>query len=215
MLQGFPNDSTESAASARPRAASNVPEGPVPSASPPDESNQRPLSHERLSAWFHDHFDTLWRFAAGLGVPRQHVDDVVQEVFITASRRGDAVPCGAERRFLVSVTIKIAANQRRRVARQLDRPGEVEEHADGASDGAALLERKRQLEMFYAALDALPYEQRSALVLFELEGFTVPQIAELLDIPQGTAASRLRRARRAFAKSVERLRALAIKGETP
>ena len=91
----------------------------------------------------------------------------------------------------------------------------MEEHADAARDGAELLERKRQLELFYAALDALPYEQRSAFVLFELEGFTVPQIAELLDIPQGTAASRLGRARRAFAKSAERLRALSNQGEMP
>jgi RNA polymerase sigma-70 factor (ECF subfamily) len=150
-----------------------------------------------------------------LGVPRQHVDDVVQEVFITASRRAGEIASGAERRFLISVTIKIAANQRRRSARQLDRPGCVEEHADAARDGAALLERKRELEMFYSALDALPYEQRSVFVLHELEGFTVPQIAELLDVPRGTAASRLVRARRAFARSAERLHSLASKGEKP
>jgi len=202
MLHGFPNDSAGAAAEAAVRVVASNP-------------SAKPVSDERLEGWFRDHFDTLWRFAARLGIPRQHVDDVVQEVFITASRRAATIASGAERRFLIAVTIKIAANQRRRSARQLDRPGCVEEHADAARDGAELLERKRQLELFYAALDALPYEQRSAFVLFELEGFTVPQIAELLDIPQGTAASRLGRARRAFAKSAERLRALSNQGEMP
>jgi RNA polymerase sigma-70 factor (ECF subfamily) len=225
MLHGFSNDSADAAASPAARgAALDVSlTGAAPASSAADaapevssrDARARHFSDDRLVEWFRDHFDTVWRFAARLGVPRQHVDDVVQEVFITASRRAVSIASGAERRFLIAVTIKIAANQRRRVARQLDRPGLVEEHADVGGDGAVLLERKRELEMFYAALDALPYEQRSAFVLHELEGFTVPQIAELLDIPQGTAASRLGRARRGFAKSAERLRSLASKGERP
>ena len=216
MLYGLPNDSA-AALAARPATVEVPASSAEPDASPEAsaEAALEAVHDERLEGWFRDHFDTLWRFAARLGVPRQHVDDVVQEAFITASRRAADIASGAERRFLISVTIKIAANQRRRSARQLDRPGAVEEHADSARDGAELLERKRQLELFYAALDALPYEQRSAFVLHELEGFTVPQIAELLDIPQGTAASRLGRGRRAFAKNAERLRASAGKGETP
>ena len=216
MLHGFPNHSADAAASGGARAA--TPEaGAASTGSDGSFRNEleKPLSDERLAGWFRVYFDTVWRFAARLGVPRQHVDDVVQEVFITASRRSEVIASGAERRFLIGVTLKIAANQRRRSARQLDRPGNIEEHAEPGGDGAALLERKRALEMFYAALDTLPYDQRSAFVLHELEGFTVPQIAELLDIPQGTAASRLGRARRAFSKSAERLRSLANKGEWP
>ena len=40
-------------------------------------------------------------------------------------------------------------------------------------------------------------------VLFEIEGFTVPEIADLLKVPLGTAASRLRRAREQFRTLVE------------
>jgi RNA polymerase sigma-70 factor, ECF subfamily len=50
-------------------------------------------------------------------------------------------------------------------------------------------------------------------VLYELEGLSSPEIAELLRIPVGTVASRLRRAREAFEVEVARLKAeLAAKG---
>lgn len=63
------------------------------------------------------------------------------------------------------------------------------------------------------ALDQLvevwPDEIRTAFVLFELEGLSVPEIAELTDTKQGTVASRLRRARELFQAGVKRLRARA------
>jgi RNA polymerase sigma-70 factor (ECF subfamily) len=58
----------------------------------------------------------------------------------------------------------------------------------------------------YAALDELSPDQRAVFVLHELEGFSVPEIAQLLDIRQGTAASRLGRGRRNFQESAARLR---------
>jgi len=42
-------------------------------------------------------------------------------------------------------------------------------------------------------------------VLFELEGMTTPEIAELIGIPLGTAASRLRRARETFREAASKL----------
>ncbi|HYJ08959.1 MAG TPA: sigma factor-like helix-turn-helix DNA-binding protein, partial [Polyangiaceae bacterium] len=50
---------------------------------------------------------------------------------------------------------------------------------------------------------SLPFEQRTVFVLYELEGFTLPQIGEALGIPLGTATSRLRRARANFEAWVE------------
>jgi RNA polymerase sigma-70 factor (ECF subfamily) len=47
---------------------------------------------------------------------------------------------------------------------------------------------------------------KEAFILFELEDMSVPQIAEMLAIPTGTVASRLRRARALFQKAVAELR---------
>ena len=56
-------------------------------------------------------------------------------------------------------------------------------------------------------LEPLPLDLRSALVLYELEQLTVDEIAELLDVPTGTVASRIRRAREQVVQSKKRMQA--------
>ena len=58
----------------------------------------------------------------------------------------------------------------------------------------------------------LPEEQRAVFVIFELEGLTTAEISELVGVPRGTVASRLRRAREEFQAASSRIRALAAKG---
>jgi RNA polymerase sigma-70 factor (ECF subfamily) len=82
-------------------------------------------------------------------------------------------------------------------------PGSAGAGWNGSSQG--LLMRKRLRAQLDRALACLWDEQRSVFVLYELEGFSVPEIADLLTLPLGTAASRLGRARARFAEAVERL----------
>jgi RNA polymerase sigma-70 factor (ECF subfamily) len=56
-------------------------------------------------------------------------------------------------------------------------------------------------------LGEIPIETRSVFVLFELEELTVPEIADMLELPIGTVASRLRRGRELFRAAATRLRA--------
>jgi len=58
-------------------------------------------------------------------------------------------------------------------------------------------------------LAQMPLELRTVFVLFELEEMTTPEIAELVGVPVGTAASRLRRAREEFQRLVARVQARA------
>jgi RNA polymerase sigma-70 factor, ECF subfamily len=165
------------------------------------------MRERRLESWFRDHFDVLWRLAARLGVPRVSVDDVVQEVFITADRRAADISAGSERRFLISTTIKLCANQRRWRETRSEQPMLAEVVATETPDAEQLLARKRLREWLDLALDELPLEQRTVFVLHELEGFGIGEIAQLIDCPAGTVASRLARARSKFSKMAARLRA--------
>lgn len=76
--------------------------------------------------------------------------------------------------------------------------------------GPDVIERTEQLQaraMLDEVLDTLPLDLRTVLVLHELEEMECSEIAELLDIPTGTVASRLRRAREKFEVAAESMRA--------
>jgi RNA polymerase sigma-70 factor (ECF subfamily) len=133
-------------------------------------------------------------------VPAQSADDVAQQVFLTFSERLTDVEPGRERAVLLSVCVRAASNERRRLSRVQETLVD-EATLDGAPDARTpegLLLRKRQRERLDTALATLPLDQRAVFVLFELEGLTLPEIAEGLEIPLGTATSRLRRARARF-----------------
>jgi RNA polymerase sigma-70 factor (ECF subfamily) len=70
----------------------------------------------------------------------------------------------------------------------------------------SLLEQKRLREMLDGVLDSMPADLRAVFVLTELEGLSAREIAELLEVPPGTVASRLRRAREAFTQATASLK---------
>jgi RNA polymerase sigma-70 factor (ECF subfamily) len=71
--------------------------------------------------------------------------------------------------------------------------------AASADDGFGRVE----LERVDAAMQALPEEQRSALLLVAVEGRSYAEVSEILDIPLGTVMSRVARARRGLAEKLE------------
>jgi RNA polymerase sigma-70 factor, ECF subfamily len=158
------------------------------------------LAEQRLRASFERYFPLVWRSLRRFGVPTASVDDVAQQVFLTFSERLTDVELGRERAFLLSVCVRAAANERRRLSRVRD-DAIGDEALDAIPDAHTpeeLLHKKRRRERLDAALAILPLEQRVVFVLFELEGLTLPEIAESVGTPLGTATSRLRRARGRF-----------------
>ncbi len=171
------------------------------------EGEERGTEPSALEGWFKAHFAMLWRLAARLGVPAEHVDDVVQDVFVTADRRRGAIEPGSERSFLIGATIKISANYRRRGRTRRAALAQIE-HAprEDLPDAEQLMAEKQLRQLLELALDALSNEQRAVFVLHELEELEVAEIARVLAIPSGTVASRLARAKEKFSKQAARLR---------
>lgn len=167
---------------------------------------------ERVRALVRAHFSFVWRSALRLGLPEDAADDAAQQVFIVLARRIDDVEEGAEKAFLYRTTAHVVAELRRTHARRTARvrPGE-EGEIDGAEDPHPgpdeALDKKRARAMLAAILEGLEDDVRQVFVLFELEHVPVPEIASLLEIPEGTAASRLRRGREQFQRIAERMRA--------
>lgn len=135
----------------------------------------------------------VWRSLRRLGVAELDVDDGVQKVFLVASRRLGAIPPSRERAFLFGTAMRVASNERRgETRRRSNGPDELETLRSDERSPETIAHHRALLDRL---LEPLSLELRSAIVLFELEGLTVDEIAEIVGIPAGTAASRIRRAR--------------------
>jgi RNA polymerase sigma-70 factor, ECF subfamily len=66
-------------------------------------------------------------------------------------------------------------------------------------------ERTEARRLLWSALERVPEDQREILVLKELEGFRYQEIASVLDIPEGTVASRLFHARKALRDALDEM----------
>jgi RNA polymerase sigma-70 factor (ECF subfamily) len=162
-------------------------------------STRSAAQERRIAATLTEHFDTVWRSLRRFGVGESLADDAAQHVFVTFAARIDVVEPGRERAYLIGIAARVAANFRRQHARSREEPVESVDLAPGSErNPEMLLVQQERLARLDAALATLPDVQRQVFVLYELEGFSTPEIAQALGIPLGTAASRLRRAREAF-----------------
>jgi RNA polymerase sigma-70 factor (ECF subfamily) len=179
-----------------------------------------PSSEQRydFDVVYRDHVQRVARWAAWLLGPSSDVEDVVQEVFLTAHRllprfRGDA----AISTWLFQLTTNAARGQRRRTGRwrKLQRGVQLLQTATlpHGPTPEEDLERRRESALAYEALDAMSEKYRTLLVLFRLEGLSGEEIAALTGIRVATVWVRLHRARAQFADNVERVRRQ--RGEAP
>ena len=144
------------------------------------------------------------------------VEDVAQEALVKAYRalpafRGDS----AFYTWLYRIAVNTAKNHL--VARGRRAPTSTEfdaEEAEGFEDAGqlrdihtpeSLLQSKQTGETINAAMEALPDELRSAIVLREIEGLSYEEIAEAMSCPIGTVRSRIFRAREAVAEKLRPL----------
>lgn len=144
----------------------------------------------------------LRRYARALTHDADLADDLVQDCLERAIRKSSLWrPTGPLRAWLFRILLNIHRNDlrhRRRIPQSLP-IGDlmVEPQAPSASPGRlALAETAR-------AMQQLPVEQREALLLLALEGFSYTEAAAILKIPVGTLMSRLGRARTALRSLTE------------
>lgn len=178
----------------------------LPTCRPPDilgrvlSKNEREL---RLRQLVQSHVQLVARILRNAGTAEADIDDDVQRVFITLSNRLNDVRVGAEKSFLVQTALHTAAHARRTAARRretlTDSPPEISDHAANPEVMTEQRQVRRTLDQILQAMDA---DLRSVFVLFEIEGMTTTEIASILEIPSGTVASRLRRARSEFRERV-------------
>ena len=152
-----------------------------------------------------EHSDFVWRSLQHLGARGADLEDMTQEVFVVVHRKLSSFDgLSKVTTWLFGICLRVVARHRRRAYFRFERQeAEPPERVDTNTpeDRATTHERTLLLER---ALGRLSLEHRAVFVLFEIEGNRCEEIAETLGVPVGTVYSRLFKARKLVARSLER-----------
>jgi RNA polymerase sigma-70 factor (ECF subfamily) len=162
----------------------------------------------RLRLIIDRHYDFVWRTVRHFGVDDASAEDAVQQVLCILARRLAQVAPGAEMAFLFSSAVRVASDARRAARRRpMTDATDIDAIEVAMPSPEELLDQRSARDVLASVIEAMPTDLRAVFVLFEIEELTLTQIARLVGIPAGTAASRLRRARDAFQAIVRRMQA--------
>jgi RNA polymerase sigma-70 factor, ECF subfamily len=172
------------------------------------ETAREPVDRDtRLREIVTEHYAFVWRSLRHLGVMPGDADDAAQQVLIVMSQKLDQVALGSERAFLFATAMRIASRWRRSRDRRREVGNSEAVLEQLVSQTSPASDRTPARALLDQILEGMPAETRAVFMLYEVEQFTMGEIGGLLNLPSGTVASRLRRAREYFRDAVGRLEA--------
>lgn len=139
----------------------------------------------------------VWRALRRLGVQERDCEDVLQEVFLTVHKKlREFEQRSTLRTWVYGICLRKAQDYRRlaRVAREVGEP--KDELRATAPNQEQTLEVHRARALLDSILDQLDEDKRAVFVMFEWEGLSMAEVAELVGVPVQTAYARLYAARR-------------------
>lgn len=161
------------------------------------------------------HQDRVYDFCVRMLADREEAFDLTQEIFISIHQNVERFRADAK---LSTWVFRIARNHclnrlkylKRRGRGRSDDYGEANELAITESLGGTAgpdqqLNRKRERDLVHRAIDALDEDQRSLVILRDVEGLSYEEIMEITELPEGTVKSRLHRAREKLGQVLARL----------
>ncbi len=150
---------------------------------------------------FRAHGGFVAGFLCRMGASTVDVEDLTQDVFLVAHRRGGYVEGPARpTTWLAEIVLRVLSTHRRTKRRKPERPaGDTLDalHTDDAPVDERV-DSRRSLERVQRCLEGLDEDHRAVFVLYELEGEPCGAIASALEVPVGTVYSRLHHARKKF-----------------
>ena len=189
----------------------------LPSIQPPDAIDtliQRCLSGDQ-QAWeeiVRLHRRKVFNIAYKFTGKHDEAEDLTQDVFLKIFKSLDTFDRRANfQTWLVSVSRNLCIDHYRSVRKEretIDRdvdPGNLAPVAHGASALAALEQRDRAT-LLRQALDELAPTLRTAVLLRDIQELSYQEIADRLQLPEGTVKSRINRGRTELARQIRRIR---------
>lgn len=154
------------------------------------------------------HLDALYSFALKLSRSRDDAEDLVSDTMLRALERWEQYRLGTNiRAWLFTILYHLFVSRKRRIdAREVLAPDDSDGGAPfepvGETDPEGSFYDSFIDEQVVAAIEALPDEYRSAVMLSDVQGMRYAEIASVLGVPEGTVKSRLFRGRRILQKKL-------------
>ncbi|HZO20117.1 MAG TPA: sigma-70 family RNA polymerase sigma factor [Gemmatimonadaceae bacterium] len=169
-----------------------------------------PLSRAERRAQFERealvHLDAMYSFALKLARSRDDAEDLVSDTILRAFDRWEQYQLGTNvRAWLFTILYHTFVSRKRRIeAREVQLPEEPDGwsafEAVGDADPEGRFYDSFIDEEVMREIDKLPEDYRTAVVLSDIHGLRYAEIAQILEIPEGTVKSRLFRGRRILQK---------------
>jgi RNA polymerase sigma-70 factor (ECF subfamily) len=157
---------------------------------------------------FDEHARYIIRALRHLGISEADVEDVAQEVFVTVHRKLPEFEGRAKlRTWLYAICLRVASDHRRRAYVVRERATDSPPIDTGERSGAEPDTSVESRAFVQHLLGELDEDKRTVLVLYEIEGLTMREVAEVVGCPLQTAYSRLHAAREILQGAVERIEA--------
>jgi RNA polymerase sigma-70 factor (ECF subfamily) len=165
---------------------------------------------------YDSYFAFVWRAVGNRGVPTAAMDDVVQEVFLVVHRKlPEFEGRSSIRTWLSAIVRRVVSDHVKKLGNRATAEEALDDHPiPGEEDPAADLDRRAAVELVDRLLEKMNDVQREVFVLYELEQLTTREIAELTDVNENTVQTRLKAARKAFQRALERHRASSARSGT-
>ncbi len=162
-----------------------------------------------------EHGGTLYSLGLRFCGDQTEAEDLVQEVFLQAFKAWDGFEGrSSTKTWLYTIAARACQRMHRKKSGEPERIGSIDELLpfgetlvstipEDQDDAATLQLRKEAREKLEAAIASLPTDFRVPLILKEIVGLSIPEVASILGIAEGTVRSRVHRARLKLRKAVE------------
>jgi RNA polymerase sigma-70 factor (ECF subfamily) len=136
-----------------------------------------------------------------LGVHRDDLEDVAHEIFLVLYKSWDKYdPSRPFRAYLFGVAFRVACNHLRKRRKEVPYP--YLEVSDVGDRPDQLVEAEQRRALVLKALARIPMAKRAVLIMHDIDGLEMSEIATTLSIYRFTGYSRLHKARKEFAEAV-------------
>lgn len=164
-----------------------------------------PPEHACVAA-FDQELDYIFATLRRLGAAAAEMEDLAQEIFLVLHKNWSTIDSTRPLRpYLFAVAFRVVCADRRRRRREI--PFETVELEDRADNPEVAFQRAQAAALLMAALDHVPLYRRAVVVMHDIDGVPVFDVAQRLSMSRFGVYARLRKGRRELQAAFRRLSA--------